>query len=107
MKIQLEKCKSMITASKSLVQYVSENTKGGWKKIPSMYNKMLFTMNSEDIETTANKISTQGIEIINTNTDTKSHSLLEITLKHQGLYYTFLQIANVKQIVRGAWLWTS
>ena len=46
MAIQLETCKHMITASKALAQYVSANTKGGWNKIPYMYKKMIFTMNS-------------------------------------------------------------
>ena len=48
MEIQLETCEIMITASKALDQYVSANTKGGWKKITYMYKKMLFVMNSED-----------------------------------------------------------
>ena len=46
--IQFETCESMITASKALAQYVSENTKVGWEKIPSVYNKMLFSVNLED-----------------------------------------------------------
>ena len=37
--IQLETWKIMVTASKALSQYVSANTKGGRKKIPSMYKK--------------------------------------------------------------------
>ena len=61
MTIQLEIFKITIKASKALAQDVSENTKGGWKKITSMYKKMLFAMNIEDIETSANKVSTQEI----------------------------------------------
>ena len=61
MAIQLETCEIMITASKAMAQYVSANTKGGWKKIPSMYKNMLLEMNSEDRETPTNEISTQGI----------------------------------------------
>ena len=45
------------------------------------------------------------MEIFDTNTDTKSHSLLKLVLKLQVLYYTSLQIANVKQIAPGAWSW--
>ena len=56
-----------------------------------------FSMNSEDGETPTEEISTQGIEIFNTKTDTKSHSLLELGLKRQGRYYASLQISNVKQ----------
>ena len=52
---QLNTCESMITASKALVQYISSNTKGGWNKIPSMYKKILFPMNSEDRETPLTK----------------------------------------------------
>ena len=100
MEIQLDTCEIIITASKALAQDVSTNMKGGWKKIPYMYKNMLFTMNSEDIETPANKINTQGIEIFDTKTNAKAHSLLEIRLKRQGLYYASLQIANVKQIAR-------
>ena len=70
-----------------------------------MYNIMVFEMNSEDRETPTNKISTQGIEISDTNTDTKVHSFLEIRLKRQGLYYASLQITNVKQIAQGSWSW--
>ena len=44
--IQFNTCESMITASKALAQDVSKNTKGGWNNIPSMYKKMLFTINS-------------------------------------------------------------
>ena len=36
----------MITSSKAPVQDVSADTKGGWKKIPSMYKKILFAINS-------------------------------------------------------------
>ena len=61
MEIQFETCKIMITASKALAQDVSENTKGGWKNIPSIYKKILFAVNSEDGETPTDKISTQGI----------------------------------------------
>ena len=46
MEIQLETYGIMITASKALDQDVSENTNGGRKKIPSMYKKILFTINS-------------------------------------------------------------
>ena len=51
MEIQLETCERMITESKSLAQDVSANTKDGWNNIPSMYKKLLFTMNSEERET--------------------------------------------------------
>ena len=51
-------------------KYVSTNTKGGWKKITSMYKETLLTMNEEDGEIPANKISTQGIEIFDTKTNT-------------------------------------
>ena len=51
----------MITASKTLDQDVSSNTKDIRKKIPYMYKKMLFTMNTEDGETPTNEIRTQGI----------------------------------------------
>ena len=85
MAIQLETCKSMITASKALAQDVSKNTKGVWKKIPSMYKKMLSEMNLEDGDTPAKIICTQGIEIFNTKTDTKAHSLLYLGLKRQEL----------------------
>ena len=80
----------MIKASKALAQDVSANTKGGPKKIPSMYNKMLFLINSEDRDTPAEEIITQGIEILDTKTDTKDHSTLKLVLKHQGLYYASL-----------------
>ena len=59
MEVQLETCNIMITSSKALAQGVSAITKGVRNKIPCMYNKMLFEMNSEDGETPANKISTQ------------------------------------------------
>ena len=45
----------MITASKALAQDISANTKGGCNKIPSMYKRMLFAVNSEYIETPAKK----------------------------------------------------
>ena len=45
----------MITASKALDQDVSENTNGGRRKIPSMYKKILFTINSEDGENPTEK----------------------------------------------------
>ena len=64
-------------------------------------------MNSEDRETPDNKISTQGIEIFDTHTYNKAHSLLELGLKRQGLYYLSLHIANVRKIAQGAWLWPS
>ena len=35
-------------------------------------------MNAEDRETPADEISTQGIKIFYTKTDTKSHSILEL-----------------------------
>ena len=70
MEIQLETCKIMITASKSLAQDFLENKKGNWKKIPSMYNKMLFVMSSEDRENPIDKISAQWIVIFDTTTDT-------------------------------------
>ena len=54
-KIQLETCEIMITAGKALAQDFSANTKGGWNKIPFMYKKMLFAMNSEDGNTPAEK----------------------------------------------------
>ena len=107
MEIQLETCKSMITESKTLAQDVSENRKGGWNKIPSMYKKILFVMNAEDVETSANEISTQGIEIFHTKTDTEAHILLEIVLKHQGLYCAYLHISNVKQIAQVGRSWPS
>ena len=75
----------MIIVSKSLAQDVSESTKGGCKNIPYMYKKMLFVMNSEDGDTPVDKISTQGIEMFDTKTDTESHSLLELGLKRQVL----------------------
>ena len=59
MEIHLETWKIMITSSKTLAQDVSKNKKDGWKKIPSIYDKMLFAMNSEYGETPTNKISTQ------------------------------------------------
>ena len=93
----------MIELSKELAQYVSANTRGGWNKMPFMYKKMIFAVNSENRETPADKIITQGIEIFDTKNNTKAHSLLEIGLKFQGLYYAYLQITNVKQIVQGAW----
>ena len=68
-----------------------------------MYKKILFAMNPEDRETPADEISTQRIEIFDINIDTEAHSLLELGLKRQGIYYVSLQIANVKQITRGAW----
>ena len=68
---------------------------------------MLFEINSEDGEILADKINTQWIEIFDTKTDTEAHSLLEIELKYQGLYYSYLQVANIKQISQGAWLWPS
>ena len=46
--IQLETCESMITASKALAQYVSENMKGVWNKIPSMYKNMIFAKKPEN-----------------------------------------------------------
>ena len=55
MAIQLETCGIMIIASKELAQDVSANTKVGWKKIPSMYNKIIFVMNSEHGETPPTK----------------------------------------------------
>ena len=61
-----------------------------------MYKKMLLAMNSEDGETPTDEISTQGIEISDTNNDTEAHSLLELGLNRQGLYYKSLQITNVK-----------
>ena len=61
MSIRLETCKSMITASKALAQDISENTKGRHKKIPSIYKKMRFTINSKDGDIPADKIRTQGI----------------------------------------------
>ena len=64
-------------------------------------------MNPEDVETPAEKISTQGIEIFDTKIDIKAHSLLDLGLKRKGLYYASLQINNVKQISRGACLWPS
>ena len=64
-------------------------------------------MSSEDRETLAKTFSTPVIEVLDTNTNTKDHSLLELGLKLQGLYYASLQISNVKQIALGAWLWTS
>ena len=64
-------------------------------------------MNSEDKETPYREISTQGIEIFDTKIDIEAHSLLDLGLKHQGIYYAYLQIANIKQISQGAWLWTS
>ena len=93
----------MITKSKALDQDVSANTKSGWKEIPYMYKKILFAMNPEDREAPADEISTQRIEIFDINIDTEAHSLLELGLKRQGIYYVSLQIANVKQIARGAW----
>ena len=59
-------------------------------------------MNSEDRDTPANKISTQGIDIFDTKTDTQANSLLELELKRQGLYYAYLHISNVKKIAQGA-----
>ena len=59
--IQLEICESIITAIKSLDQDVSENTNVGWKRIPFMYKKILFAMNTEDGETPDEKINTQII----------------------------------------------
>ena len=47
-------------------------------------------MNSEDEKIPTDKISTQGIEIFDTKTDTESHSLLELVLKRQGQYYASL-----------------
>ena len=64
-------------------------------------------MSSEDRETLAKTFSTPVIEVLDTNTNTKDHSLLELGLKRQGLYYASLQIFNVKQIALGAWLWPS
>ena len=75
----------MIKASKALAQEYSANTKNGWKKIPSMYKKMLFEMNPENGETPVKKISNQGIEIFDKSYDTEAHSLLDLGLKHQGL----------------------
>ena len=63
-------------------------------------------MNSEDGETPINEINTQGIEIFDTKTDTEAHSLLQLGMKRQGLYYSYLQIANVKQIAQVVWSWT-
>ena len=103
MAIQLETCESMITSIKALAQYVSSNTKGGWKKIPSMYKNIIFVMNSEDGETPADGINIQVIEISDTNTDTKARSLLGIGMKLQGLYYASLHIINVKQIAQVEW----
>ena len=103
MEIQLETCEIMITASKALAQDVSANMKGGWKKIPSMYKKMLFTMNSEDGDTPTKKSSTQGIEIFDTKTNTEAHILLYLGLKLQGIYYASLHIINVKQIAQVEW----
>ena len=105
MAIQLETYKITIKASKTLDQYVSANTKGGWKKIPYIYKKTIFTINSVERENPSDKISTQGIEIFNTKTYTKAHSLLEFGMKRQGLYYASLQITNVKQIAQGSWSW--
>ena len=62
-----------------------------------MYKETLFDMNLEDGDIPADKISTQGIEIFDTKNDTESLSLFEIGLKPQGLYYEYLQIANVKK----------
>ena len=45
--------------------------------------------------------------IFDTNIDTKAHSLLEIGLKRQVLYYSSLHLANVKQLSRGEWSWPS
>ena len=72
-----------------------------------MYKNMIFAMNPEDRETPADKISTQGIEIFDIKTDTEAHILLEFGLKRQGLYYAYLQTANVKQIAQGSWSWPS
>ena len=80
---------------------------GRRKKILYMYNKMLFAMNSENRYSPAEKISTQRIEIFDTKTDTEAHSLLELGLKRQGLYYVSLHISNVKQIAQIACPWTS
>ena len=80
----------MITASKALVQDVSANIKGGWKKIHYMYKNMIFAVNSEYRDIPADEISTQGIEIFDTKTDTEAHNLLELGLKRQGLYYASL-----------------
>ena len=88
--IQLKTLKRTTTSSKALEQDVSKNMRGGWKKITSMYKKLLFATNSEDRDTPANKISTQGIENFDTKTDTEAQSLLEIVLKLQGLYYASL-----------------
>ena len=75
---------------------------GRRKMILSMYNKMLFAMNSEDGEIPVDKISTTGIEIFDTKTDTEAHSLLELVLKRKRPYYASLQIINVKQIAQGS-----
>ena len=54
-------------------------------------------MNSDDRDTPTDIIIIQGIKIFDTETHTKSQSLLKFGLKLQGLYYTSLQIANVKK----------
>ena len=72
-----------------------------------MYKNNIFAMNSEDIETPAKEISTKGIYIFDTNTDTESHSILKFRLKRQGLYYSSLYIANVNNIAQGSWSWPS
>ena len=69
--------------------------------------EMIFAINSEDGETPTYEISTQRMEIFDTKTDTKDHSLLELGMKRQGLYYAYLKTANVKEISRGEWSWTS
>ena len=87
----------IIIASKAVAQDVSANKKGEWNKIPSLYKNMLFAVNSEYEETPTDKISTQGIEIFDTKTDTEAHSLLELGLKCQGIYYAYLHIAYLKK----------
>ena len=72
-----------------------------------MYKKFIFAESSEDIETPADKVSTHGIEIFDIKIDTEAHILLELGLKRQGLYHTYLQITPVKQISQGPWSWTS
>ena len=80
MRIQLETCKIMITASKALAQDISSNTKGELNKIPSMHKKMLSEINLEYRKIPSKEISTQGIEIFGTKIDTEAYSILEILI---------------------------
>ena len=68
--------------------------------MPSLYKNMLSAMNYKDRETPANEISTQGIDIFDTKTDTGSQSLLDLGLKLQGLYYECLQTAMITNSTR-------